>query len=425
MVNLSRLRKLQELKNVANKANGRGTVRLSNRVIKIPRLDSGSLAMNFALGGGFPIGRTTLVWGDESSGKTTTILRTAGIAQDRCANCLRPVADIEVEEVEDMETGEIDFAAKAQCDCYKEELFLPVQYPGELKDAYGERLERYQDNSYEEYRVAIVNPEGDHDAEWAEKLGLDERRVVLATPDTGEQAIDTYIELLSTGSVDLIVMDSIAAMVPSTELTESTEKWQQGLQARLVNKWNRSAQGAVTGVAKDFGRTPTQIWTNQVRQKIGVMFGSNEVMPAGNGQKFSASIILRMRSASIKKDDKDDFERSVKEINKQQVAKRGRFNFTVEKNKTGPSKINGGFWMRLIGKYSGTIEEGEYILDMAKQFNIIEKQKGNSWRFGSDTFSSLKAVKEKMQEPGVKEELKSGLLERMLARRDADESTEK
>jgi len=331
-----------------------------------------------------------MLYGEKSSGKTTTAYRMAGIAQKRCANCLRPV-DTQVEESFDEETGELTFRQVGECDCYQQQLFTPRQGPDEKKADFAARVERYKTNSYEEYRVALIDMEASFDATWADKLGFDDRLVVYVRPDTAEEAIDIYDSLIRTGSVDLAILDSIAALTPSKEVEESMEKWQQGLQARLVNKFVRKVQASANAVAREHGRLVTQVWINQVREKIGVMFGDPTTTPGGKGQGFATSVEMKMWSSQYETESVAELPGKEKDI---VIAKSVRVNFRCEKNKTAPPKGTGSYVMTLS---DGAIQETAFVLSMCEKYGHVTRD-GAIWRLGDEDFKTKKAMVERLCE---------------------------
>ena len=137
--------------------------------------------------------------------------------------------------------------------------------------------------------AAFIDAEHALDPKYAGDLGIDLDRLIIAQPDDGEQALDVLEELVSCGGVDLVVLDSVAALVPRAELEGEMSDVQVGLQARLMSKALRKITGAAS-------RSDTAVvFINQLRQKIGVMFGSNEVTAGGNALKYYASVRLDIR----------------------------------------------------------------------------------------------------------------------------------
>lgn len=150
--------------------------------------------------------------------------------------------------------------------------------------------------------VAVIDVEHSFDRVYAENLGLVMSKVIFSQPDSGEQALEIADTLISSGKISFMLIDSIAALVPQSELEGEMGDSKMGLHARLMSQACRKLTGTVS-------KTGTVLfWTNQIREKIGVMFGSPETTPGGNAMKFYASMRLDMRK-SKGKDDKDTGER--------------------------------------------------------------------------------------------------------------------
>lgn len=148
--------------------------------------------------------------------------------------------------------------------------------------------------------AAFVDAEHALDPEYAHNLGVNIDELLISQPDTGEQALEITEELVRSSAVDIVVIDSVAALVPKAEIEGAMEDQQMGLQARLMSKALRKLTGIV-------GKTNTTVvFINQLRQKIGVMYGNPETTTGGNALKYYASVRLDIRRCdSIKKDDKD------------------------------------------------------------------------------------------------------------------------
>jgi recombination protein RecA len=140
--------------------------------------------------------------------------------------------------------------------------------------------------------AAFVDAEHALDAVYARNLGVDIDNLLVAQPDHGEQALDIVERLVASGAVDLVVVDSVAALVPQAELEGDMGDQQMGLQARLMSKGLRK----LTGIAHK--THTTVVFINQLRQKIGVVFGPSEVTPGGNALKFYCSLRLDVRRIS-------------------------------------------------------------------------------------------------------------------------------
>ncbi|MBU1141757.1 MAG: recombinase RecA [Firmicutes bacterium] len=137
--------------------------------------------------------------------------------------------------------------------------------------------------------VAFIDAEHALDPQYAKALGVDVDNLILSQPDTGEQALEIAEALIRSGSVDTIVIDSVAALVPEAEINGEMGDSHIGLQARLMSQAMRKLSGVISKT------NSTAIFINQIREKVGVMFGNPEVTPGGRALKFYASIRLEIR----------------------------------------------------------------------------------------------------------------------------------
>lgn len=144
--------------------------------------------------------------------------------------------------------------------------------------------------------VAFVDAEHALDPEYAKKLGVDTDALLVSQPDTGEQALEITDMLIRSGAVDLIIIDSVAALVPRAEIEGEMGDSHVGLQARLMSQALRKIAGALNQ------SNTTAIFINQLREKIGVMFGSPETTTGGRALKFYASVRLDIRRIETLKD---------------------------------------------------------------------------------------------------------------------------
>lgn len=359
---MDRREKLKAFASAVEKKYGERSFDIGLTTMEMKRIPTGSVLLDLALGGGVPVGRVSMFYGAKSSGKTTTSYRIAAQAQTLCANCLRPATFEELPEDERYDEDGKELPPPGFCDCVATGLVVPRQYPDERKADFNERVKAWQVNSYERYWVAVIDLEGSYDHKWASNLGLKPYGVVFSRPGSAEEGIDVIDQLLRTGAVDMVVIDSIAAMTPSKEIEESVEKWQQGLQPRLVNKFCRKVQSTINDTGREYGRYPTVLFINQVREKIGVMFGSNETVPGGRGQRFVTSVEVKLWANDYQKDKLTGLD--------YETARAVRVNFKVEKNKTAPPKRTGSYMMSLE---DGSIDDSKVLIDFAESYGAFGK----------------------------------------------------
>jgi recombination protein RecA len=197
--------------------------------------------------------------------------------------------------------------------------------------------------------AAFVDAEHALDAQYAQKLGVDLDNLLVSQPDHGEQALEIVEVLIRSGSIDVVVVDSVAALVPKAEIEGEMGEAQMGLQARLMSQALRKLTGVV---AKS---KTILIFINQLREKIGVMFGNPETTTGGRALKFYASVRIDIRRiASIKDGD--------------QVIG-GRTRVKIVKNKVAPPFREAEFDV-MYGE--GISREGD-LIDLAVEKRIVEK----------------------------------------------------
>ncbi len=288
----------------------------SNGRMNVECIPSGSIALDMALGGGYPKGRIIEIYGPESSGKTTLTLHAIS----------------------------------------------EVQKSGGT--------------------AAFVDAEHALDPIYARRIGVDIDNLLVSQPDTGEQALEITETLIRSGAVDIVVVDSVAALTPRAEIEGDMGDAHMGLQARLMSQALRKLTGAIS-------RTHTTvIFTNQLREKIGVMFGNPETTTGGKALKFYASIRLEVRrTGQIKEGDN---------------VSGSQTKVKVVKNKIAPPFRTAEFDIM----YNEGISKSGSTLDVAVELGLV--QKAGAWFSynGENIAQGREGAKRYLQEnPKVMEEL--------------------
>ena len=303
---------------------------------KTKRIPTGIFALDLALNGGWAVGGIHTLTGHKSASKTTTLYRTLGEAQKKCANCW-------------------DELAACKCGDTRE----PV--------------------------IAYLDVEGALDAAWACRF-LDLDKILVSTPEHAEQAIGISEALLRSKKCDIIVIDSIAFMVTSKEITEDVGKDLVGDQARRLGKGVRKFIAALNEAMSSDGKRPTLFFTNQIRMKVGVMFGNPETTPGGLAPGFAAWTEVRMKPAKYKMDDNGE------------LALYGDFGFNVEKAKNSVPRTSYDYRVMLVDtetKKLGDIYDEDFILAHAERHGIVTGG-GASWKCLEESFRKKTEIEERL-----------------------------
>ncbi len=238
--------------------------------------------------------------------------------------------------------------------------------------------------------AAIIDAEHAFDRFYAEKLGVDVENLLIAQPDCGEQALEIADELIRSSAVDLVVVDSVAALTPKAEIDGDMGDNKVGLQARLMSQALRKLTGTINKT------NTTCIFINQLREKIGIMFGNPETTTGGNALKFYASVRLDIRKKSAIKDGDT--------VIGNQVAVK------VIKNKVAPPFKKAEFDLMFN---EGISKTGE-LVDMGVEYGILTKS-GSFFSYdGKKLAQGRDATKNVLRDnPDLADEIESKLMEVM------------
>ncbi len=241
--------------------------------------------------------------------------------------------------------------------------------------------------------AAFIDAEHAFDPSWAKILGVKLDDLLVSQPDTGEQALEIAEALIRSGGVDLVVVDSVAALVPRAEIEGEMGESQIGLQARLMSQALRKLTGVVSK------SKTTIIFTNQLRLKIGIMFGNPETTPGGLALKFYASVRMDVRK--------------IETLKKNNQAYGARVRVKIVKNKVAPPFKDAELVITADG-----IDHNESIVDAAINAGIITKN-GSFLKYGEKLLGQGKEqVKEVFgKEAKLKEKIIKEIVEKAVAKK--------
>jgi len=390
--------KLRDLMGEIDSAYGAGMVAQASRgrTFKTKRFPTLMFDFDLATGGGVPWKRFIQIYGPESGGKSVLMAKIMAAAQLNCRYCrARFTAD---------KNGEVVCDCEAVCeDCSKP--FQATEYdgpPATDEDAFdwsaihdewiceclvnppGTKTKKDRvpkvTRRCSPVRAALFDAENSFDARWSTCLGVDNSLLFVFVPEYAEQGIDIADKLLRSNEIDILAVDSIAELTPSKEIEASTEEWQMGLQARLVNKALRKWNSSINALGANAEMCPAIILVNQVRANLG---GYEEVCPGGAGQKYKSSIRVRVNVAKYSFKEYGSGADKVKELKYVDIS-----GFT-KKNKTSPPMKR--FSMRLYlddfdGHPVGSMNEFSVVVTRAIEFGVIERPTKTTYKYTDDAF---------------------------------------
>ena len=310
------------------------------------------------------------------------------IEKDFGKGSIMKLGDDKVEEIEVIPTGSISLNAALGVGGYPRGRVIEIYGPessGKTTLAIHAIAEAQKNGGI----AAIIDAEHAFDRFYAQKLGVDTDNLLIAQPDNGEQALDIAEQLIRSSAVDLVVVDSVAALTPKAEIEGDMGDNKVGLQARLMSQALRKLTATIAKT------NTTCIFINQLREKIGVMFGNPETTTGGNALKFYASIRIDIRKSGAPIKDGDEA------IGNQVKVK-------IVKNKVAPPFRKAEFDI-LFGE--GISKVGE-IIDLGVEYGIIKKS--GSWFSYGDTklAQGRDATKQLIQDnPELIEELEAKIME--------------
>lgn len=315
-----------------NKKYGDGTILPASKAVSLvlDRIPFGVFELDVKTGGGAPRGRITVLKGDYSTGKTVLTYKCACEAQKMCRFCGRPYEIVDI-------FGEVH---EIDCRCGKR---VPM-------------------------RVVVLDIEHAFDPLWTARCGVDTDSLLLIQTEYAEQAIDVADQCIRSKECDLLIVDSIAAMTPSIEIEESSEKWQVGVAARLLGKAFRKWTSGLNSAGLLSETKCTVLMVNQLRLALGG-YHPTITSPGGKAPDFYESLELRLKK--------------IEDIVDKGAGRPIGVNveFTVKKNKTHPISAPGLFSLYFVGQKGhhkvGDTDTDVQVARMATYWGILKK--AGSW----------------------------------------------
>lgn len=300
---------------------GTGVVKIGGDAYEdVSRLPSGIFALDLASGGGFPMGKLSIVYGMESSGKTNVALKS--IAQ-------------------------------------------------------GHRI-------FPDKKAVFLDLEHAYDPQWAAKLGVDQNKIIVVSPEYAEQAVDIVEAFLYATDIYVIVVDSLAAMSTQNEIDSSAEKASVGGSSLLIGKMCRKVTTSFSRMRNQGLLAPSFIAINQIRNKIGVMYGDPETMPGGNAPRYASSFTLRLYG-------KNEMDKKINSV----LPAYKKTSIIIKKWKFPILATTSEFMMQMVdgaGRPAGFVDDWNTVSNYMKELDYLVKAKAR-WVMCGEEFQTLEAAK--------------------------------
>jgi recombination protein RecA len=324
------------------KDHGEGVGSFGGKLVDATRIPTGLFPLDLALGGGLPRGTTSMIYGPESSGKTNLVLLAIAAHQRMWPDAINVFFDIE----------------------------------------------------------------HSLDPTWAKRLGVNMDKLVVISPNYGEQLVDMAESALRTHDCGIVAIDSLAAILSTAESEKSAEANTYGGNSILIAKLVRKTTNAIMQASKA-GRSPTLFYVNQIRSKIGIVYGNPESIPGGNAPKFQCNVILRVYGKN-EMDTKISAVMPVKKLVK----------FIVAKRKCPMLSESGIFSMVTLphkGLEIGQCDDFNTVSEYLKTFGQFEKDPKKGWLICGQHYDTIEPFKTKLYVDKVfGNEIRSSIIKRML-----------
>jgi protein RecA len=339
-----------------NKAYGKSVLVAGDQIAKVKRVPIHIPAVDFVAGqGGLPINRIIEVIGDPSAGKSTICYKAIAEFQkyDWANHTPRGIKEVTYKKQTLKVKGKAqdEEAEDSEIVVYEVSKVVGVGKPKETPKV---------------LRAALVDYENSYDGVWGEHLGIDNRNLVVLTPEIGSEAVDQTEMLLRNPDICLVVLDSIAAVGSDDEIEKSMEDNQMSANARF---WNKAVRKFTAAINSNPNKVVTLIFINRFYEKVGLVFGDPRVHAGGSGWKFGKHLSIDLRAKKLEK-------RKNPITGKDEVV--GRLvEVYAAKNKTAKPYLTAEYYFTL--KDDGVYKIGEtdvlrQLVDLGLEFGIIEKQ---------------------------------------------------